>query len=171
MWPPFKSVSGIDVSSLADGTLTFSVTLTDSLGNVKAADTAEATLDQTPPSDFTVDPESDLLDENDSSATFFQISGGETGATFSYTITSDGARRIGDRRRHDLVHPRHVVSGLDLSGLADGTLTFSVTITDAAGNSGTETGAATLDQAAPAGYSITADDDAISRPTRRTPSA
>ncbi|MCK0715100.1 Ig-like domain-containing protein, partial [Chromohalobacter sarecensis] len=40
-------------------------------------------------------------------------------------------------------------TGVDLSGLADGDLTATLTVEDAAGNSGTVTDTATLDQAAP----------------------
>ena len=39
-----EQVTGIDVSSLLDGTLTFSATLTDAAGNTGSAATASATL-------------------------------------------------------------------------------------------------------------------------------
>ena len=44
-----QQVTGINVSSLPDGTLTYSVTLTDAAGNSGAPATATATLDQTAP--------------------------------------------------------------------------------------------------------------------------
>ena len=50
------------------------------------------------------------------------------------------------------------ISGINVSSLPDGTLTFSVTLTDGAGNSTTATTTATLDKTAPSGYSITAND-------------
>ena len=40
-----QQVTGINVSSLPDGTLTYSVTLTDAAGNVGSATTAQAMLD------------------------------------------------------------------------------------------------------------------------------
>ena len=49
-----QDITGINVSSLADGTLTFSVTLTDAAGNVGTAATATATLDKTAPSGYTI---------------------------------------------------------------------------------------------------------------------
>jgi hypothetical protein len=44
-----QQVTAIDVSSLPDGTLTYTVTLTDTGGNLGAAATATATLDRTAP--------------------------------------------------------------------------------------------------------------------------
>ncbi len=156
-----QQVANIDVSALPDGVLTFSVTLTDAMGNTGFAATAAATLDQTAPAGYSVGLSDDTLDETEAPNTFFQISGGEVGATFSYTITSDGgAGSVAGSGT--ITSTAQVISGIDVSGLPDGTLTFSATLTDAAGNAGAAaTDATTLDQDAPVGYSITADDDRI----------
>lgn len=65
----------------------------------------------------------------------FEISDAELGSTYSFTITSSaggtpvtGSGTIGSARQQ--------VTGLDLSGLANGTLTLSVILTDTLGNSG-----------------------------------
>jgi len=156
-----QQVANIDVSALPDGALTFSVTLTDAMGNTGFAATAAATLDQTAPAGYSVGLSDNALDETEASSTFFQISGGEVGATYSYTVTSDGG--AGSVTGGGTVQSTaQVVSGIDVSGLPDGTLTFSVALTDAAGNTGAAaTAAATLDQNVPVGYSITTDDDLI----------
>ncbi len=156
-----QQVASIDVSALPDGELTFSVTLTDAMGNTGFAATAAATLDQTAPAGYSVGLSDDRIDETEAPNTFFQISGGEVGAAFSYTITSDGgAGSVAGNGT--ITSTAQVISGIDVSGLPDGTLTFSVILTDAAGNVGAaETAATTLDQDAPAGYSITTDDDLI----------
>ena len=49
-----QDITGINVSSLSNGTLTFSVTLTDAAGNTGAAATATATLDTAVPSGYTI---------------------------------------------------------------------------------------------------------------------
>lgn len=155
-------VSDIDISTLPDGELTFSVTLTDATGNEGVAATATTTLDQTAPAGYTFILDDESLDENDASSTFFQINNGEVGADFFYVITSDG----GDGSvsgNGTITSTAHVISDVDVSGLPDGTLTFKVALMDAAGNLGeTITVDATLDQSTPIGYSITADDDLIS---------
>ncbi len=156
-----QQVANIDVSALPDGALTFSVTLTDATGNTGFAATAAATLDQTAPAGYSVGLSDNTLDETEALNTFFQISGGEVGAAYSYTITSDGgAGSVAGNGT--IASTAQVISGIDVSGLPDGTLTFSVTLTDAAGNAGTAaTATAALDQDAPVGYSITADDNLI----------
>ena len=49
-----QSVGEIKVASLNDGTLTYSVTLSDSVGNTGAAATATALLDRVPPSGYSL---------------------------------------------------------------------------------------------------------------------
>ncbi len=68
-------------------------------------------------------------------ATGFEISGAELGSAYSFTISSSagGAPVTGSGV---IAANRQQVSGLDLSGLPDGTLTLSLTLTDALGNAG-----------------------------------
>jgi hypothetical protein len=65
----------------------------------------------------------------------FEITSAEVGAGFSYTITSDGG--AGSVSGSGTVATAtQAVTGLDLSGLPDGTLTVELVLTDAAGNAG-----------------------------------
>jgi hypothetical protein len=65
----------------------------------------------------------------------FEITSAEVGAGFSYTITSDGG--AGSVSGSGTISgATQAVAGLDLSGLADGTLTVSVVLTDGLGNAG-----------------------------------
>jgi len=156
-----EQVSGIDVSSLPDGTLTFSATLTDTNGNTGSIVTATATLDKTAPAGYSITADDSLIGASEAAATSFTFADAEIGATYSYTITSDagGAEVTGGGT---IASASEQVSGIDVSSLPDGTLTFSVTLTDTAGNAGSAvTATATLDATAPAGYSITADDSLI----------
>ena len=156
-------VSGIDVSALPDGELTFTVTLTDASGNMGAAATASTTLDQTAPDGYSLVLDDDYLDENDADSISFQINNGEVGAKFAYVITSDG----GDGTvsgNGTIASMAHFIDGVDVSGLPDGTLSVKIALRDVAGNLGeTVIETTTLDQTAPVGYSITANEEHISQ--------
>ncbi len=156
-----QQITGIDVSSLPDGELTFSVTLTDPAGNVGTPTTATATLDQTAPAGYSVTADDSLIGATEATSTSFTITGAEVGATYSYTITDSASGSVTDTGT--ISSAIENVTGIDVSLLADGTLTFSITLTDPAGNAGTPaTATAVLDQTAPTGYSIAADDSLIS---------
>ena len=251
-----QDVTAVNVSSLPDGTLTFSVTLTNAVGNTGVAATATATLDQTAPSGYTINSDQSTYNAITASSAGFTFADAEVGDTYTYTISSAGggtavtgtgtvssatrmyrhqylvvARRHADLQRHIdrpgrqhgcgghghgdprpdrperlydqfrrehvqrhdgrggrlhlrqrrggryvCLHDRHSTGGtavtgtgtvssatedvtdINISSLPDGTLTFSVTLTDPAGNTGAAaTAAATLDQAAPSGYTINSD--------------
>ena len=156
-----QDVTGIDVSRLPDGTLTFSVTLTDAAGNVGAAATATATLDQTAPSGYSITADQNTFNATTATSAGFTFASAEVGTTYTYTITSDGGGTARDRQR-PVTSATQDVTGIDVSGLPDGTLTFSVTLTDAAGNVGAPVAAtATLDQTVPSGYSIIPDQSTL----------
>lgn len=72
-----QHVSGINVSGLADGTLTLSVTLKDAAGNPGEAATATAVKDTTAPSGYTVSFSSLYVNQSNCGAVSFQISGAE----------------------------------------------------------------------------------------------
>jgi hypothetical protein len=144
-----QQVTGINVSSLPEGTLTFSVTLTDPAGNVGAAATNTATLDKTAPSGYTIVPDDTLLNAVEAAATGFSFAGAEIGAGFAYTITSTGGGTpvTGSGTIASAIQQ---VTGINLSSLLSGTLAYSVILTDPAGNAGTAaTASATLDRTAP----------------------
>ena len=166
-----QDVTAISVSSLPDGTLTFSVTLTDPAGNTGAAATATATLDQTAPSGYTISSDASTYNATTATAAGFTFANAEVGDTFAYTITSSGGTDGRHRqRRRDFGHSRRY--GINLSSLPDGTLTFSVTLTNAAGNTGGRTTAtATLDQTAPSGYTISSDASTYNATSARPPRA
>lgn len=133
------SVTGIDTTSLADGTVTYSVTETDAVGNTTTV-TQSATKDTVAPvvgitsatnpinaSNDTNTSVSGTADPGDS-ITVVASNGTSQSATASATAASDGTWSI---------------SGLDVSSLPDGTITYTATATDSAGNEGTITSTAT----------------------------
>jgi len=156
-----QQVTGINVSTLPDGTLTYSVTLRDAAGNTGAAATATATLDKTAPSGYTIAVGDSLVNATEAASTSFTFAGAEVGATYNYTVTSSGGGTP-VTGSGTIASATQQVTGINVSTLPDGTLTYSVTLRDAAGNTGTAaTATATLDKTAPSGYTITADDGLI----------
>ncbi len=142
-----QQVTGINVSTLADGTLTYSVTLTDAAGNVGSAKTATATMDTKAPTGYSITADQSTIDASNATAASFTFAGAEAGATYNYTVTSSGGTGS-VTGTGTITSATQQVTGINVSTLPDGTLTYSVTLTDAAGNTGSaKTATATLQQA------------------------
>lgn len=139
------NLSGTDgklaVTTIADSTITLSGSL--------------STGDVTPPSGYTVAFTTDPVAPGNVTAVAFSITDGEIGATFDYSITgTSGAPVTGSGT---ITTTPQTITGLDVSGLADGTLTLSVTLTDAAANiGGAVTDTVVKDALAPTILSVTA---------------
>ncbi len=141
-----QQITGIDVSGLSNGLLTYSVTLSDAAGNAGTAVTATATLDRIAPAGYTITADDSLINSTEATATSFTFAAAEVGATYSYTVTSSGGG--GSVTGSGTVSSAtQQVTAIDVSSLPDGTLTYSVTLTDTSGNVGTAT-TATLDKTA-----------------------
>ena len=106
-------------------------------------------LDVTAPAAFTVAFDDDPIGSAEASSTSFTFSGAEVGTTYDYSISSSGSgTAVTDTGT--ISSAGQTISGIDVSGLGDGTLTLSVTLEDASTNStGPETDTASLDQTAP----------------------
>jgi large repetitive protein len=154
-----QDVKKIDVSSLPNGTLTISVTLTNSVGTGKAA-TAKAILKQVAPSGYTIKADNATINASQAKSTGFTFKGAEVGATYSYTITSS-AGGTAVTGKGTVTSANQDVKGIDVSSLPNGTLTFSVTLTNSVGIGTAATAQAVLNQVAPTGYAIKADDATI----------
>ena len=128
-------MTGIDVSSLHDGTLTFTVTLTDAAGNVGAPAAATATLDRIAPIGYLIAADQPAYDATTATSAGFTFTNAEVGATYSYTVTSSGGGTpVTDTGT--VTSATQDVTNINVASLPDGTLTFSVTLTDLAGNVG-----------------------------------
>lgn len=124
----------LDLSGLNDGTITVSLILT---RDGVTGDTvyAEVLKDTEAPSGYTVAWVTDPIDGSNDEAAAFNIVGGEEGATYDYEITSSGGGTpVADSGT--ISGDPEEITGVDVTGLNDGTLTVSVTLTDAAGNQG-----------------------------------
>lgn len=127
------------VTTIADATLTFS----GSVGDVVA------------PAGYGVAFTTDPVYSGNVAAAAFDITSAEVGSTYNYTISSSGgpATVTGSGT---IAGATESVTGVDVSTLADGTLTVSVTLTDTASNvGGATTDTATKDVTAPYIVSVT----------------
>ena len=156
-----QDITGINVSTLSDGTLTYSVTLTDAAGNKGTAATATATLDTVAPSGYTITADQATVNTSQATRPAYLHRRHD-----GHDLQLHGHQQ---RRRHGSVtgsgsvtSATQNITGINVSSLSNGTLTYSVTLTDAAGNVGTAaTATATLNTVAPSGYTITADQATI----------
>ncbi|RZS98946.1 Ig-like domain-containing protein [Aquimarina brevivitae] len=154
-------ITGIDLSGLGDGTITLSVTLTDSVGNTGSAATDTETKDTTAPSGYTVTIDQSPINTSNETATSFTFAGAEVGATYNYTLSSSGGG-TNVTGSGTIATATDQITGIDLSGLADGTITLSVSLTDTAGNEGNPaTDTETKDTTAPSGYTVAIDQSPI----------
>ncbi|MEM8558763.1 MAG: Ig-like domain-containing protein, partial [Bacteroidota bacterium] len=161
-----------DLTPAGAGDLTVDIdagVATDLAGNPnEAAETFSITFDDEGPAGYTVTFDQPAVNAANETTVSFTISDAEVGASFVYTITSDGgagevtssgiiggaAPRIpgsgdilseqrGNKGGGFLLGlpstlTSEQVTGIDVSGLPDGTLTLSVTLTDPLGNEGDE---------------------------------
>ncbi|WP_252973552.1 Ig-like domain-containing protein [Vibrio navarrensis] len=132
-------------------------TFTDAAGNGNTAATQlSISVDTQTPTGHSVVFGDTLYSNAEKTAASFGFSNAESGASYSYTISSSngGSSVTGTGT---VTSASQTVSGIDLSNLNDGTLTLSVIVTDSAGNSASAvTASSTLDTAAP---TVTISDD------------
>ena len=126
-----QNVTPINVASLPNGTLSFNVTLTNGAGSGLAA-TAAATLEQTVPSGYTIVADQSSLDSTTATAAGFTFSNAVVGATYSYSVSSTGGGTP-VTGSSTVTSAAQDVTGINVSSLSSGTLTFSVAITNGAG--------------------------------------
>lgn len=128
-----QSVTGVDVSGLVDGTLTVSLTLTDGSANTGIAVTNTVLKNTSAPAGYSVAFTAPINNAN-KAAISFDISTAEIGSTYSYSIT-DGTTTIGPVTG-TVTTATQTIGPIDVTSLTDGTITVSVSLTDAGGNVG-----------------------------------
>gem|GEM_PF-1846167 len=155
-------ISSIDVSGLADGTLNLSVTLTDAAGNIGVAATDSATKEATPPSGYSASFDQDSVIESNVTNVSFTFASAEVGATYTYSIDDTNAGTPAITGSGTIATATDQISGLDVSGLDDDTLTLTAYLTDSYGNQGDNvTDTVLKDTSEPSGYSVSIDSSYI----------
>ena len=131
--------------------------------NIDITDGATVTItdedDNTAPVGYSVTLDDALIGSAETAISTFTFTGAEIGTTYNYTVSSDnGGTKVAGSGT--IATATDQVTLTDLSGLNDGTLTLSVTLTDASSNVGTVvTAQATIDQTMEA--TLSPADDAI----------
>jgi len=141
------SVAGIDVTALNDGTVTYRATATDAAGNSGPVGTATASKDTVAPT-VAIGAVTDPISTGNAAAA--GASGTvESGASVALAVT-DGTPSHTIRPSVSVNGGSWTVTGVNLSTLTDGTIGYTATATDPAGNSATASRTATKDTTAPA---------------------
>ncbi len=145
------SLNNIDLSGLQDGTVTVSVTVKDAAGNVSTAATDTELKDVVAPTAPTVVINgSNKINLSNYTSTTLEISG-EVGTTYDYSYATNDGNAVTGTGALD-VSPK-TLTAIDLTHIVDGTVTATVTLTDAAGNiSGNGTDTELKDIVAPAAF-------------------
>nr|WP_282099743.1 Ig-like domain-containing protein [Pseudoalteromonas luteoviolacea] len=107
---------------------------TDSAGNANtAAQQLILSVDTSIPSGHAVDIDQTLINRDNESALSFTLTGLEGTGTFTYSVTDSNNQSVTGNGNINAATAQ--VSAVNVSNLAEGTLTLAVIITDAAGNS------------------------------------
>ena len=95
------------------------------------------TFDKTAPTGYAVSFTTSPINSTNKTAVAFAFTGAEVGTTYNYSIDDTNATTTAVTGTGTIATTTDSISGIDLSGLDDGNLTLSVTLTDPTGNVGT----------------------------------
>ncbi|MDC9527889.1 Ig-like domain-containing protein, partial [Pseudoalteromonas sp. Angola-30] len=92
-----------------------------------------------------------------------EITGTTTGVEDNQTVTVVVKDAAGNERSFEatVINNAYTITGADLSGLDDGTLTATATVSDVAGNTATDTDTAIHDKTAATTIEMAAGDDVV----------
>lgn len=107
-------------------------------------DNFEWCSDIVPPSGYSVTIDQDTITLDNEMAVSFTFTGAEVGTTYQYTFSSNGGG-TNVTGSGTITSATQQLAGIDLSGLNAGTITLSVSLTDASGNTG-EAATATVEK-------------------------
>ena len=128
-----------DITPAADGTVTINVAAglaLDGVGNGNTAATPyNRVYDNTPPVGYSANINQDPITTSNQTAVSFTFSGATVGTVYNYSFSSsEGGTNV--TGTGTVTGAGQTISGINLSSLADGNITLSVTLTDDVGNIG-----------------------------------
>ncbi|MCP3887453.1 MAG: hypothetical protein GY702_01075, partial [Desulfobulbaceae bacterium] len=147
-------ITGINVSSLDDDTLTLTVYLTDTNGNQGGNVTDTVTKDATSPTGYSISFDQGTINNTNETALSFTFASAEVGAAYNYSIddTNGGTNVVTSSGTISTATDQ--ITGINVSSLDDDTLTLTVYLTDTNGNQGGNvTDTVAKDATVPTGYS------------------
>uniref|UniRef100_UPI0021CAAF4D putative Ig domain-containing protein n=1 Tax=Parapedobacter soli TaxID=416955 RepID=UPI0021CAAF4D len=92
-------------------------------------------VDEFPPAGYTVSIDQNPVTADNQTVVSFTFADAEVGATYNYTFTGTGGTPV--TGTGTVTTATQQITGINLTGLDEGTVTLSVTLTDASGNIGT----------------------------------
>jgi len=118
-------------------------------------------VDTKEPMGYSVSIDQFYINNTNKNTMSFKFTGAEVGATYNYSInSSEGGTAVSGQGTINDANQQ--ISGIDVSGLNDGTLTLTVYLTDSVGNQGADATATVVkDTVVPADYSVKIDQDYI----------
>ncbi|MFA7171618.1 MAG: right-handed parallel beta-helix repeat-containing protein, partial [Candidatus Paceibacterota bacterium] len=137
-------------TGLGNVTADISVAASDIIGNTGTSgeDVLNFTIDNTAPSGYSASIDQTFINSLNDKNLSFTFAGAEVGTEYKYTI-NDGTTTTTEASG-DVTSATQKIENVNVSALADGALTLSVTLTDKAGNVGSvETDTILKDTAAP----------------------
>ncbi|WP_373074026.1 gliding motility-associated C-terminal domain-containing protein [Zeaxanthinibacter enoshimensis] len=131
----YFEVDGIDLSTLADGPLVLSFTLTDGEGLTGAAEIANSLKDTQSPSGYSISSGMEFINSANVAGFVFNWNDAEIGSSWGYSIrhTSEAGELTGSG---PVIQQNEASGPLDLSQLPDGEIIISFWLTDAHGQQG-----------------------------------
>lgn len=135
-----KVGSTAQVSGITDNNFSSPLTYTVTAADASTLDyiiTVTVLGDVTAPSGYSVVIDQASLNAANETAMSFTFTGAEVDATYSYSIEDTDGVSTAVTGTGSITTSGQVISSVDVSALSDGTLTLSVTLTDAASNEGT----------------------------------
>ena len=121
-------------SALAPGSYRIRINTNDNTDDFAKEFTVNV-IDNVAPEGYTVTIEQDPIAGSNQTAISFTFASAEVGADYDYIFSSEGGGTI-VTGSGTITTTNEQISGIDLSGLGEGNITLSVTLTDAAGNQG-----------------------------------
>ncbi|WP_424963699.1 gliding motility-associated C-terminal domain-containing protein [Ekhidna sp.] len=132
------TTSELDLTNeMFEGVIFITVTATDMAGNTSSNSDHSLLLDKTAPGGYSVVLDDLEYTQSNEQALSFTLSDAEAGTTYEYEISSDGGAAV-ITGSGDVLSITQQVMGIDISGLEDGDLLLSVSLSDLAGNVGAE---------------------------------
>ncbi len=135
---PNRTVNNIDLSSLPDGLITLTVTVSNVLGTEGPETTDTAIKLTTIPSGYDVTIDQDPIDQTNEEDVSFTFTNAEVDAFYYYSFTSSGGGTP-VTGNGTVQTPTDQIDGIDVSGLPNGTITLTVYLENVNGDGPDET--------------------------------
>jgi len=134
-----QQITSINGTSFDDDTLTLTVYLTDAAGNQGGNVTDIAAKDVVAPSGYSISIDQGSITSANQTVLSYTFTSAEVGAIYSYSVDDTNGGTSAVTGSTSVGSASEQITGINVTGLDDDTLTVTVYLTDAAGNQGSNT--------------------------------